>query len=67
MDDDGHINHFVLAHTDQTNTQPQNSDKYEKEGQQYWEDADNNDDYDNDINNNEMTFPKIMMIFLAKI
>ncbi len=37
MDDDGHINCFVLAHTDQTNgPHPQNSDKYETEGQQYW-------------------------------
>ncbi len=44
MDDDGHINHFVLEHTDQTNgPHPLKSNKYEIESQQYWEDDNDND------------------------
>ena len=54
MDDEGHMNRFVLEHTEPTDTQPPNSDKYETEGRQYWEDDDDDED-DNDIDdNNEM-------------
>jgi hypothetical protein len=59
MDDEGHINRFVLEHTEPTNTQPQNSDKYETEGREYWEDDDDNDNNDNDIDDgNEMDISK---------
>ena len=74
MDDEGHINRFVLEHTEPTNTQPQNSDKYETEGRQYWEDDD--DDTTTTTTTTittttltmtmKWTSPKIMTISLAK-
>ena len=44
MDDDGHINHLVLEHVEQTNGPdlPKN-DSYETEGISYWEDEDDED------------------------